>query len=187
MKLHHIPNIITFIRILLLIPFMHGLLNEQYQLAFYIFFFAGFSDGLDGYLARRYQWQSQLGGMLDPISDKLFVSCSYLTLGYLDQLPWWLVVLVLSRDVIIVGGVSLYQYLCGPVDFHSTMLSKTNTVLQGFVVFSTVFQMGFMMLPVWLYQGLIAVTTFTAAASCLHYIFLGSTMAYKKLSGTAQE
>lgn len=184
MMLHHIPNIITGIRLLLLIPFMYGLLYEHYQASFYIFFFAGLSDGLDGYIARRFNWQSKLGGMLDPISDKLFVSCSYITLGYLAQIPWWLVILVLSRDVIIIGGVSFYQYLCGPVDFHSTLLSKTNTVLQGCVVFSAVFQMGFTPLPVWLYQGLLIITATTTSLSCLHYIYLGCSMAYRKLSAS---
>jgi len=182
MKLHHIPNIVTFTRIILLIPFLYTLLHEQYQASFYIFFFAGLSDGLDGWLARRFNWQSKLGGMLDPLSDKLFVSCSYLTLGYLGQIPWWLVLLVLGRDIIIMGGVSFYQYLYGPIEFHSTLLSKTNTVLQGCVVFSCVFQLGFMLMPVWLFQGLIFVTAATTAASCLHYIYLGCSMASKKLS-----
>lgn len=181
MKRHHIPNIITLLRVFLLLPFIYTLLNGAYQTAFYIFFFAGLSDGLDGYLARRYQWQSRLGGMLDPISDKLFVSCSYLSLGWLNALPWWLVILVLTRDLIIIGGVSLYQYLCGSVDFHSTLLSKTNTVLQGMVVFATIFQLGFSALPTVLFQGLIVLTTLTTALSCLHYIYLGSTMAYQKL------
>ena len=181
MKFHHIPNIVTLFRMLLLIPFMYTLLTGDYQIAFYIFFFAGLTDGLDGWLARRYNWQTQLGGMLDPLSDKLFVSCSYLSLGYLEQIPWWLVTLVLGRDIIIMGGVSLYQFICGPVDFYSTVLSKTNTVLQGLVVFGCVFQLGFTPLPVWLFQGLIIVTALTTTASCLHYIYLGSSMAYKKL------
>ncbi len=181
MKLRHLPNIITFARLMLLIPFVYTLLNEYYQSAFYTFFFAGLSDGLDGWLARRYKWQSKLGGMMDPISDKLFVSCSYLSLGYLGAVPWWLVALVLGRDLIIVGGVSLYQFICGPIAFYSTMLSKTNTVLQGFVVFTAVFQLGFVPLPVWLFQGLILITAITTAASCLHYVYLGSYMVYQKL------
>jgi cardiolipin synthase len=180
MKLRHIPNIITLTRLILLLPFLYTLLNNHYQIAFYIFFFAGFSDGLDGYLARRYNWQSQLGGFLDPLSDKLFVSCSYITLGYLNQIPWWLVCIVLGRDVIIMIGVKLYEYLCGSFTFHSTMLSKTNTVLQGCVVFAAVFQMGFMPLPQLLYQGLILVTTITTMISGCHYIWLGSNMTYQK-------
>lgn len=180
MKARHIPNIITIMRLILLIPFMYTLLHEQYKSAFVIFFFAGFTDGLDGYLARRFSWQSKLGSLLDPLSDKLFVSCSYLTLGYLNQIPWWLIFTVLGRDVIIVGGVALYQYLCGKITFHSTMLSKTNTVLQGCVVFAAVFQLGFMSLPYWLFQALIIVTTTTTALSCLHFIWLGSSMTYQK-------
>ena len=186
MKLRHIPNMITFLRIALLIPFMYCLHHNRYDVAFYIFFFAGLSDGLDGYLARRYNWQSQLGGMLDPISDKLFVSCSYLSLGWLGQLPWWLVFLVLARDVIIVAGVAVYQMLIGPVAFHSTMLSKTNTVLQGFIVFGTLFQMAFTTLPIWLFWGLIYLTSATTAISCLHYIYLGSSMAYKSRFNTSK-
>lgn len=179
MKLRYIPNLITITRLILLLPFLYTMLNDNYQAAFYIFFFAGFSDGLDGYLARRFQWQSQLGGFLDPLSDKLFVSCTYITLGYLNQLPWWLVGMVLGRDVIIMLGVKAYQYLCDEVIFHSTMLSKTNTVLQGFVVFAALFQMAFTPLPLWLFQTLIMITATTTALSCLHYIWLGSSMTYQ--------
>ncbi len=180
MKARHIPNIITITRLLFLIPFLYTLLNEYYQTSFIIFFFAGFTDGLDGFLARRYHWESKLGRLLDPLSDKLFMSSSYLTLGYLGQIPWWLIFFVLGRDIIILGGVSLYQRLCGPIEFHSTMLSKTNTVLQGFVVFTAVFQMGFIALPYWLFQSLIVVTTLTTAASFAHYIWLGFSMTYYK-------
>lgn len=186
MKARYIPNIITITRLILLIPFMYTLLNDDYRTAFLIFFFAGFTDGLDGYLARRYDWQSKLGSLLDPLSDKLFVSCSYLALGYLGQIPWWLIFTVLGRDLIIVGGVSLYQYLCGPITFHSTMLSKTNTVLQGCVVFSAVFQLGFAPLPYWLFQSLIVTTTVTTSLSCLHFIWLGSSMTYLKFSKTSK-
>ena len=180
MKARHIPNIITIARLILLLPFLYTLFNEYYKTCFIIFFFAGFTDGLDGFLARRYHWESKLGSILDPLSDKLFVACSYLSLGYLNQIPWWLVLAVLGRDIIIMGGVSLYQHICGSVNFHSTMLSKTNTVLQGCVVFAAVFQLGFTKLPTLVFQSLIVVTTLTTAASCGHYIWLGLFMTYEK-------
>lgn len=180
MNPRHLPNFITITRLILLLPFLYTLHNEYYKTCFILFFFAGFTDGLDGYLARRFHWESKLGSILDPLSDKLFVACSYLSLGYLGQLPWWLIISVLGRDIIILGGVSLYQQICGSVDFHSTMLSKTNTVLQGCVVFGAVFQLGFTPLPAWLFQTLIIVTTCTTAASCAHYIWLGLMMTYHK-------
>ncbi len=172
MKLHHIPNIITFFRLMLLGPCIYGLLNEQYVTAFYLFFLAGLSDGLDGWVARRYQWQSQLGGFLDPLSDKLFVSLSYITLGHLGQVPWWLVFIVLFRDVFIVSAVAAWQYMFGHVEFNPTFLSKTNTVLQGLVIFIAIFQLAFHPVATWLFQGLIATITITTLATLVQYSYL---------------
>lgn len=172
MKLSYLPNIVTGFRILLLVPFMYTLLHGQYVATFYIFVIAGFSDGLDGWLARRFNWQSRLGGFMDPLSDKLFVSISYLTLGWLHQIPWWLVYIVLTRDVVIVCAVGLWQCLVGPVEFKPTFLSKTNTVLQGFVIFTALFQMAYFAIPVWLFNSLLIVITSTTCASLLHYLYL---------------
>lgn len=180
MKLRYIPNIITITRMILLIPFLHSLLNEQYKLAFYLFFFAGLTDGLDGWIARHFNWQSQIGGMLDPISDKLFVSSSFITLGLLEQLPWWVVFLVLIRDAIIIAGVSAYRYFIGPLVFHSTRLSKWNTVLQGMVIFISIYQLAFTALPTAVFWSLVYGMSATTLASCLHYIWLGTTMAYRQ-------
>jgi cardiolipin synthase len=180
MKLNYIPNIVTLLRMLLLAPFLFTLLDLQYKLAFYIFVIAGLSDGVDGWLARRFHWETKLGAMLDPLSDKLFVAASYITMGYLDKIPWWLVSIVLIRDVIIITGVACWEWLIGPLDFNPTFFSKTNTVLQGIVIFVALFQMAYMPVPVWFFNSLLGLITLTTCASLIDYIRIAVYLPHKK-------
>ena len=85
-----IPNIISMLRIILVIPTVMLLLNERYGQALILFAVAGASDGLDGYIAKRYHYVSRLGTILDPLADKLLLVCTYLALGWLGLLPAWL-------------------------------------------------------------------------------------------------
>lgn len=170
MKLRHIPNIITLIRIVLLIPFLMALFDLHYKLAFYIFIVAGTTDGFDGWLARRYHWESKMGAMLDPLSDKLFVAVSYLSMGYFNQLPWWLIIIVLTRDVIIIAGVGLWKCFFGDLEFNPTFFSKTNTVLQGVVVAIALFQLAYMPVPTWFFDSLLILITSTTLLSLMDYM-----------------
>ncbi len=183
MKLRHLPNILTSFRLLLLCPFLITLLNGHYQTTFYIFIIAGFTDGLDGWFARHYQWQSQLGGLLDPLADKLFVAASYITLAYLKQLPWWLVFIVLTRDVIIMSAIAIWEALWGHPEFNPSFLSKSNTVLQGFVIFIALFQLAYFPVPSWFFNGLIGVITVTTLSSFLNYAFSWGIKARNKWHG----
>jgi len=125
-----IPNLITLLRIALL-PLLIGLLLQQmHQQALLLFLLMGLSDGIDGWLARRYQWQSRLGALLDPIADKLLLLSCYLTAGWLAWLPWWLVALVLGRDLLIVAGAASFWRLTGELQVAPTLLSKLNTACQ---------------------------------------------------------
>lgn len=182
MRLRYLPNIITLARMVLLVPFLMTLHDLQYKLAFYIFVVAGFTDGLDGWLARHFHWESKLGAMLDPLSDKLFVAASYITMGYLHQLPWWLVVIVLTRDIIIVSGVGIWEFFIGELDFTPTFFSKTNTVLQGVVIVVALFQMAYMPVPIWFFDSMIGLITFTTLASLLDYFRLAIHLRLKKRS-----
>src|SRR6185312_4642652 len=96
--LKQLPNLLSLFRLGLIIPFILCLSHHEYQWAFFIFFTAGFTDGLDGWLARQYNWQSSFGSFVDPMADKLLVATSFIALALLDYLPWWLVVLVFLRD-----------------------------------------------------------------------------------------
>lgn len=130
MHMRDLPNLLSLARILL-VPFVLWLLLGSYFFAALLLYaLAGLTDGLDGYLARRYGWQTRLGAMLDPLGDKLLQASCYGALGYLGMLPWWLVALVLGRDGVIIAGALLYRFLIGSYDFGASWLSKINTVLQ---------------------------------------------------------
>ncbi len=132
--MRYLPNLISILRILLVVPIVMAMLQQRYELALGIFVLAGLSDGLDGFLARRYGWTSQLGAILDPIGDKLMMVSSYLVLGWLGDLPWWLVVLVITRDVVIVTGAVFYRFLIGEIVFEALWTSKLNTAMQILLV-----------------------------------------------------
>jgi len=128
--MHSIPNLITLAR-LFLVPFTVWLIiSEAYEWAFLSFVVAGASDGIDGFLARRYNWRTELGAYLDPLADKALIVSIYVTLGIWGAIPRWLVILVVSRDVMIVGAVIVSWLLGNPVPMKPLMVSKLNTVAQ---------------------------------------------------------
>lgn len=125
-----IPNALTVARILVIIPTAWVLAREQYGLALVLLALAGLSDALDGYLAKRFDWSTRLGAILDPIADKGLLTTTYVTLAWLGHIPLWLVVAVLTRDVIIVVGATAYHLLIGHFEMSPTFISKVNTFLQ---------------------------------------------------------
>ncbi len=132
-----LPNIISLLR-LLLVPVIIGFVaNEQWQLALYGFVIAGLSDAVDGYIARNYNLRTELGAYLDPLADKALLVSMFVTLGILGLFPFWLVTLVVTRDVLIVGGILLAWLLGSPMAMRPAMLSKLNTVGQILFVGTT--------------------------------------------------
>jgi cardiolipin synthase len=135
-SLRWLPNAISIMRIFLIAPILYYIVDEQYGLALFLFFVAGFSDGVDGYLAKRFDWHTRIGALLDPIADKLLVGGVFLTMFITGMVPPWLAILVVLRDVVIVGGATAYNFLVRPVEGEPTRISKLNTALQLlFVVF----------------------------------------------------
>jgi len=130
MRARDIPNLITIGRIVLVAPVTWALLEGRYTLALALFFVAGVSDALDGFLAKQFNWSSRLGALLDPLADKaLLISC-YAALAWTGILPVWLLALVVLRDVVIVAGAILYNYRVEKLDAQPTPVSKLNTFLQ---------------------------------------------------------
>lgn len=117
-------------RILLVAPVVWALMTQQFSLALILFAVAGVSDGLDGFLAKHFHWESRLGSILDPIADKLLLVASFATLAWLGFLPLWLLWLVLARDIIIVLGGLAYHYCVGQFELIPLWSSKINTTLQ---------------------------------------------------------
>lgn len=133
-----IPNYITIFRFLLVPLVLYAIFDGQMALALTGFALAGLSDGVDGFIARRFNQRSELGAYLDPIADKLLLVSMFATFGYLGALPLWLVYLVISRDVMIVGAVILSTIIGNPVKMSPLFISKANTTAQillaGFVL-----------------------------------------------------
>jgi cardiolipin synthase len=138
MSLRWLPNAISLLRIALVFPIVMLIINGGFKLALGLCFLAGFSDGVDGYLAKRFDWHTRLGALLDPIADKLLIASTFVVLVYTGHIPLWLGILVIVRDVVIVGGATLYNFLIRPVEGEPTRISKLNTALQllfvGFVL-----------------------------------------------------
>lgn len=130
MSLNWIPNAISMLRIALVVPVLWLILSGNYGWALLLFWIASFSDGIDGYLATRFGWQSKTGALLDPIADKLLVAGMFVALTYTQHIPIWLTTVVLFRDVVIVGGAVAYNYLIKPIEGEPTPVSKLNTVVQ---------------------------------------------------------
>lgn len=121
---------ITIARIAL-VPVLILLLKDQnYVAGLIVFVIAGASDALDGYLAKRLNVQSRLGAILDPVADKLLLVSAYVMLTLLGYIPFWLVLVVVFRDLLIVGGYMLYTSHAGPVKMRPSILSKLNTLMQ---------------------------------------------------------
>lgn len=125
-----IPNAISIVRIILVVPIAFCLWNQNYLSALILFLVGGLSDGLDGFLARRYHWETKLGVILDPMGDKLMMLTAYLILGWYKLIPWWLVALVIGRDLIIVTGTLLYRRVIGEAKLKPLFISKLNTTVQ---------------------------------------------------------
>lgn len=142
-----IPNIITIFRIILVIPTVILILGGNYTEALVLFFIAGISDGIDGFLARRLGWASPLGAMLDPLADKLLMASTYLSLGHIGAIPMWLVWLVLGRDLLIIGGAAAYHKLVGGLTMEPQWLSKFNTVVQIAFILAVLSSNAFYPLP----------------------------------------
>lgn len=130
LTIFNLPNVITIARIAMVPAIIWGLFTEQFLLAFILFTIAGASDFIDGWLARFQKIQTVFGAFWDPIADKLLMGSTYLTLGILGHIPLWLVLLVIFRDLFIVGGIAIARMLKHKFHIAPLMISKINTLVQ---------------------------------------------------------
>jgi cardiolipin synthase len=143
MSLSWLPNAISILRIALVPPILILILQGEYGWALALFWFAGFSDGLDGYLAVRFGWTTRLGGLLDPAADKLLITGLFVTLAVTGDIPVWLAAVVILRDVVIVLGALAYNFIVKPVPGEPTRISKLNTALQMIFILFVLSRAGF--------------------------------------------
>ena len=172
MDARHIPNLITVFRILLVYPVIALLLARRFDLALGLFVLAGLSDGLDGFLAKHYHWQSRLGSYLDPLADKLLLVSCFLSLAWLGLIPVWLTVAVVLRDVIILSGAIAYYFLLKPFEGQPHWTSKLNTFFQLLLVVSVLFSQGVRPLAEGLVFSLFLVVFITSIVSGTLYVYI---------------
>jgi cardiolipin synthase (CMP-forming) len=165
----NLPNLITIARILLVPVTVWLIISEAYGFAFLAFIVAGISDGVDGAIARRYGLRTELGAYLDPLADKALLVSIYVSLGMLKVLPAWLVILVVSRDILIVGAVILSRLIDRPLEMAPLMISKINTAAQ--IVFAGAV-LGVLQLRIdiepFLTAGMVVVAGLTVASGALY-------------------
>jgi cardiolipin synthase (CMP-forming) len=125
-----IPNIITLGRIMLVPIIVWAIVSSQMEVAFAVFLIAGISDAVDGFLAKRFNMASELGALLDPLADKALLVSIYLSLGIRGDIPRWIVILVVSRDIMIVTAVIVSWLFDKPVEMRPSKVSKLNTAAQ---------------------------------------------------------
>jgi len=144
MYLNWIPNIISIIRIILIVPVLVLIHQSQFEWALLLFLVAGLSDVLDGYLAKHFGWRTRIGALLDPVADKLLVAGTYIILTWLGLIPLWLTGIVILRDLIIASGVLFYSFVIEPFEGEPTIISKINTFLELLFVLMVLSSSAFM-------------------------------------------
>ena len=168
-----IANLITLLRIVLVPVLIWALLSEQMLAAFLLFLLAGLSDAVDGTVARYFDQQSELGTILDPIADKLMLVSVFIILAYLEHIPLWLGILIVSRDILIIFGVMLAFMLFHDVTIKPLWVSKANTLLQILLAAWVLSALAFQFDNAWIKSALVWTTGVLTGLSAIAYIWEG--------------
>jgi cardiolipin synthase len=167
-----VPNQITFLRLGFLPVFLILIAYDAYGWALLVLVVAGLSDGIDGLLARKLNQKSSIGAYLDPIADKLLLSSSFVILAFKHQVAWWLTIIVLSRDVLLLTVAAVIILISGYRTFPPSILGKLTTTVQILLVFTLVLGAAFPALQIGVWsRALIYIVTALTAASGFHYSF----------------
>ena len=176
----HLPNAITLTRIALVAPLVWLIAHHRFGSALVVVAIAGASDALDGLLAKRFGWRSWLGGVLDPLADKILLIACFISLDLAGVIPDWLMWLVVGRDLVIAAGATAYHFLVGRVVPQPSVLSKVTTFLQIVCVLALLLKLsGALPLPDAVDEALIWLTALATAASGVHYVAIWSRKALR--------
>ena len=166
----NIPNILTVVRILLTPLFVIFLLRDMFSFALLVFSIAAISDGLDGLLAKYFNQYTVLGAYLDPIADKLLLVSAFVSLAVLEIIPPWLTVIVISRDILIITGISIFAITDIHIEMKPSLVSKCTTVAQMFTIFLTLLNLKISGAHI-IKLSLFWITAGLTITSGLHYIY----------------
>ncbi len=164
-----IPNLITLVRFAAVPLLVWWLFNNQFYNALLLCFLMGLSDALDGFLAKAFDWKTMLGSYLDPAADKVMLISSYITLGVLDLLPHWLVLIVIIRDVGLLYGAVSFVSATRRLEIEPSIISKFNTFVQILLILAVIYSQ-VDAFPIVVIQFLIGLTLFTTIASGYYYL-----------------
>lgn len=170
MTLAFLPNALTLLRLVLVLPSVLALLAGHFDVTLLLFAVAAITDALDGWLAKTFGWTSRLGKILDPIADKVLLGGVVLALGWLGLVPLWLVLTMVARDLVIVGGAIAYRLFIGYLEGRPTPVSKLNTLVQLLFVLSVIAASAHVAVPAVLPTLLGAGTFVTTVVSGLDYV-----------------
>ena len=166
----NLPNIISIVRIILVPVIIFSILRDRNGIALLFFLLAGLSDALDGFIARRFNLCTKLGAMLDPVADKLLIVSTVLVFFWLGRLPGWLMLAIVCRDLIIVGGTVAWFFRFGRVEMAPSLAGKLNTFLQIGLIFLVMVQAsGLSRISSWL-PLLFSLVFLSTLVSGMHYI-----------------
>jgi cardiolipin synthase len=170
--LAYIPNLLTAVRLALVPVFIVIVYEQDYANALVIFLFAGITDGLDGYIAKRFDCESRLGALLDPVADKCLLISAYGMLTYAGAIPFWLTVTVIFRDVLILGGYVIVLAMYGASRAPPTRISKLNTLMQIILVVIVMVELaGWLPTRPW-QSPLLLIVLLTTVVSGLQYLWI---------------
>jgi cardiolipin synthase len=182
--MRHLPNIICLIRIALIVPLVAAMLDGKQALILVLFCTAAVSDALDGFLAKRFGWTSELGRFLDPAADKLLLMSVFITAAWLDIAPWWLAAVAIARDITIGIGALAYRLWFGPIQGQPTAISKTNTAMQMFYLLAVILASVSGFPPRGLLDILAALVVFTTLVSGVDYVGRYMQRAFARISAS---
>jgi cardiolipin synthase len=171
MYVSQLPNLITLARVALAPVFVILLNDRDYRLALAVFVIAGVSDGIDGFIAKRFHYESRFGAILDPVADKVLLVSAYVMLTVLHHVPLWLVIVVVFRDLLIVGGYVAYTSLYGPVHMRPSWISKLNTFMQIALVVIVLSEQAIGTSYPWIVGSFVYAVLITTIASGGHYLW----------------
>jgi len=169
-RMRHLPNIICLIRLGLIWPVLSALHSGRELTALAVFAVAAASDGLDGYLAKRFNWTSDLGRILDPVADKLLLMSVFVEAAWLGLIPWWLTAAVVARDVLIGLGALTYRLWFGPLHGRPTRISKINTAAQLLYLMLVMLNAAVHVPPHEVLDACALIALATTVVSGLHYV-----------------
>jgi cardiolipin synthase len=181
----HLPNLICLLRIALVWPVAAELAGGEYLAALALFVIAGLSDGVDGYLAKRFSWTSALGKILDPLADKLLLVTVFVEAAWLDLAPWWLTAAVVARDVFIGLGAIVFRLWFGPLRGRPTIVSKINTALQLLYLTIVMLNVALLFPPREVLEALAVIVFASTVISGADYLAIFTRRALSQAAGTS--